>query len=151
MEALRAGADSALNGLSGLVGSAAFLKEGAREGAIRLHEVEPRLHDAGNPGRQVHLACQDGLGCLFVLHVHLVVECLDQVFLGGEVVVSVADRDPGLGRHGPHRGVVVAPFPEQAQGGFQDRGPGPGRLGRLGGGDRVSQDGPGTRTGGTGR
>ena len=57
---------------------------------------------------EVGLGVEDRPGAAAVLVLGPVVEALDQVLLGGEVVVGVAHRHPGLGGDGPHGGGVVA-------------------------------------------
>ena len=55
MLASRASADSGENGDSGLVGSAAFLKNGPRELVVRRRDAHPGREHAAEPGREVGL------------------------------------------------------------------------------------------------
>ncbi len=66
-----------------------------------------------------------------------VVEALDQVLLAGEVVVRVADGDPGLLGVVPHGRPVVTAFLEEPHGRLQDQ-----RAGLLGLAEGAPSSGP---------
>ena len=65
-----------------------------------------------------------GLRRIAMLHLHAEVQLLHEVLLGREVVVRVAERDPGLVGDASQRGLVVPALAEGCERGVADEGPG---------------------------
>ena len=118
--ASRAGVDSSLNGDSGLPARRRSGRTCRRtRGTARPRRARPEQH-AVEPRRRSRVARPAPGGGRRVLLLDPVVERLDQVLLGREVVVGVAQRDPGLAGDRPHRRALVATGPEQPHGGVHD-------------------------------
>ena len=116
----RAGADSALNGLRGLLGLRRVLEELHRELVVGLGDPHPfPQHTAQTPGERP-LGGEHLMAGRLVRLLRPVVVRLDQLLLGPEVVVGVAHRHAGLRGDGTHGGRLVPPIPEQPEGRLDD-------------------------------
>src|SRR3954451_18541239 len=96
------------------------LEEDARELVVGHDGVELGPHHAQEALAQALLPGQDRAARLQMLLVGALVEGLDQVLLGAEVVIGVPHRHAGPLGDGAHGGLVVPPLPKEVEGGLQD-------------------------------
>src|SRR4051812_47015044 len=80
------------------------------------------MQNAAQPLWELFLR-KSGCGGFPMIFLGAVVEGLNQMLFGGEVVVGIAQGDTGLFRDEPHRRLVVSVVPEQAERGVDDERP----------------------------